>query len=744
MPEAILRKSQKKVLDYHSGKMGVSAVPGSGKTWTLSHLAARLIMTADLEDDQEILILTLTNSAADNFSSRIGKILHDSKLIEGFGYRVRTLHGLANDIIHIRPELAGLPNDYAIIDNQETNAILDEEVRRYLKTHPEFFDDLVNLDAPERQIQKFRDDDFPKLIRDVAGAWIQQAKDLGHSPDDLQMHIDDLEEGTELVNACNEIYSGYQIALNNRVGLDFTDLISLAYRCLRNDPDLLNLLRHRWPFVLEDEAQDSSALQQKILELLCGSEGNWVRVGDPNQAIYESFTTANPELLKSFIRQSDVLAIDLPESGRSCPTIITLANGLIDWSSTKHPNMNVRDALSLPHISPTSMGDPQQNPADRPDCVILNAKLYTPQEEIGFLIKDINAYRFAHPKDTIAVLATLNSRVAVLSDSLSKAGLPVCTELIRLAEPVRLSAGAVANILLAINYPEFSANLRAAFRVVHRAEKGNEEIWASIEGAGKWLAALKQTEFFLYPNSNQDWKQDASAFGLDDAQIYLLEAYRLMVYDWHQAAILPLDQIIQVVSMDLNLTQAETAAVYRMAVYVKDLHQKMPDSPKSALIQELIEIAKNNRNFTSFSEDKGGFEPDAHPGEVVVATFHKSKGLEWDKVYLTSCSNYDFPSGDPGDSYIAESYVLKDRLNMQAEALAQMQQLLEGKTLQDFHRGYAALSARDTYIRERLRVLYVGITRARKSLTVTVNNGGGRNVPAVALRHMIQMQGGQE
>ncbi|HSN94779.1 MAG TPA: ATP-dependent helicase, partial [Anaerolineaceae bacterium] len=522
---------------------------------------------------------------------------------------------------------------------------------------------------------------------------------------------------------------------------DFTDLISLAYRCLQNDPDLLSLLQYRWPYVLEDEAQDSSALQQKILELLCGTRGNWVRVGDPNQAIYESFTTANPELLKGFIRQDDVLAVDLPESGRSCPAIISLANNLIDWSSTGHPNMNVRDALSKPHIKPTLPGDPQQNPANRPDSVSLNVRLFTPQEEIGFLINDINTYRAAHPQETIAVLATLNSRVAVLSDTLTKAGLPVCTELIRLAEPVRLSAGAIANILLAINYPEFPANLRAAFKVVHRVDQDNPERWESIEIAGKWLAGLKKTESYLYPDSNQDWKQAASDFGLDDSQIYLLEAFRLLVYDWHQAANLPLDQIIQIVSMDLNLTQAETAAVYRMAVYVKDLAQKNSESPKLALIQDLIEIAKNKRNFTAFSEDKGGFEPDAHPGEVVVATFHKSKGLEWDKVYLTSCSNYDFPSGDPSDSYIAESYVLKDRLNLQAEALSQMQNLLQQKPLEDFHRGYAAFTARDTYIRERLRVLYVGITRARKSLTITVNNGGGRNVPALALKNLIQMQG---
>ncbi|MFO7497221.1 MAG: hypothetical protein R6X05_16465, partial [Desulfobacterales bacterium] len=84
--------------------------------------------------------------------------------------------------------------------------------------------------------------------------------------------------------------------------------------------------------------------------------------------------------------------------------VFKLANNLIDWSSSRHPNMNVRDALSLPHILPTSSGDPQQNPPNRVDSINLNPRLFTPQEEIGFLVKDINTYRSSHPKDTIAVL----------------------------------------------------------------------------------------------------------------------------------------------------------------------------------------------------------------------------------------------------------------------------------------------------------------------------------------------------
>jgi superfamily I DNA/RNA helicase len=102
------RPMQAEVLKYTSGWMGVSAVPGSGKTHTLSALAARLIMDAGLKDDQEILIVTLVNSAVNNFSTRIAGFIKEQGLLPDIGYRVRTLHGIAHDIVRERPELAGL------------------------------------------------------------------------------------------------------------------------------------------------------------------------------------------------------------------------------------------------------------------------------------------------------------------------------------------------------------------------------------------------------------------------------------------------------------------------------------------------------------------------------------------------------------------------------------------------------------------------------------------------------------
>ena len=98
--------------------MAVSAVPGSGKTFTLSALAARLIADGfiDPELDQRILIVTYTNSGVENFKAAIRRRLDELDL-PMFGFDVRTLHSLALEIIRFAD--TGLSTDgstFVVID----------------------------------------------------------------------------------------------------------------------------------------------------------------------------------------------------------------------------------------------------------------------------------------------------------------------------------------------------------------------------------------------------------------------------------------------------------------------------------------------------------------------------------------------------------------------------------------------------------------------------------------------------
>ena len=74
------RPSQQKILEYSGGRLGIAAVPGAGKTHILSALAAKIIHEGWIASDQEVLIVTLVNSAVDNFESRIKRFFDNPEI----------------------------------------------------------------------------------------------------------------------------------------------------------------------------------------------------------------------------------------------------------------------------------------------------------------------------------------------------------------------------------------------------------------------------------------------------------------------------------------------------------------------------------------------------------------------------------------------------------------------------------------------------------------------------------------
>ncbi len=330
------RPKQAEVLAYTGGKMGVSAVPGSGKTQTLSALAAKLVAEGDLAADQEVLIVTLVNSAVDNFARRVDGFVQERGLLPHVGYRVRTLHGLAHDIVRERPGLVGLANDFSIVDERDANRILQEAAESWIAAHPDATDAWLDPELDERKRQWVCREQWPRLVTGLGTNFIRMAKDLELTPALLREQVAALGRGevtSPLLDMGLAIYADYQHALAYRGAVDYDDLIRLALEALQLDGEYLKRLQDRWPYILEDEAQDSSRLQEKILRLLTGNGGGWVRVGDPNQAIFETFTTASPKYLRDFLHEKGVLARDLPDSGRSTQSIMDLANYLVDMES---------------------------------------------------------------------------------------------------------------------------------------------------------------------------------------------------------------------------------------------------------------------------------------------------------------------------------------------------------------------------------------------------------------------------
>jgi len=735
-----LRPSQAEIMQYQRGWMGISAVPGSGKTWTLSQLAARIVVSGNLGDDQEVLVVTLVNSAVDIFYRRVSGWVKSEGLLPYMGYRVRTLHGLAHDIVRERPGLLHLDDKFQIIDEREADSIRQEAAKVWLRTHPDELDEYLDPALDENRRDWVRREQLPGLVGNIALSLIRSAKDLRLNPDQLLQRLDALPVSLPLAQMGAQIYADYQRALEYRGAIDFDDLIRFALQALEADPDYLDRLRQRWPYILEDEAQDSSRLQEEILRLLAGEQGNWVRVGDPNQAIYETFTTANPRFLLEFLDRPGVIRRSLPNSGRSTQSIIDLANGLVTWTQSHHPIVDVRDALHAPPmIEAAPPGDPQPNPLDDPNQIHLYERRLTPQEEIEVIAESLARWLPENPERTVAVLAPRNKRGFEMADELHRRGLPFEDGLLRSSSATRFSAGVLGNVLRYLADPRSPRKLATIYLVWRRADRQDGRPNAAVERAAELLRKLDYVEDYLWPGPNRDWLVELEASAQPPEIIDSLASFRVHVRRWQNAILLPIDQMTLTLGQDLLKEPGELALAHKLAVLLRQASQAHPNWRLPELSEELVVIARNERRFIGFSADDSGFDPDHYPGKVVVATMHKAKGLEWDRVYLMSANNYDFPAGLEGDIFISERWFVRDHLNLEAEALAQLQSAFAPGEYEWVPEGGASSAARLDYARERLRLLYVGITRARRELIITYNSGRD-NKPQLPAAAFIALQ----
>ncbi len=749
-----LRSEQAAIIEgYAGGKVGIAAVPGSGKTFTLAHLAARLIADRRVQDEEEVLIVTFTNSAVNSFQARIAEILErEHGLLPTVGYRVRTLHGLAHDIVRERPSLVGLTGDFVILDDRLVSEIQEEVVLQLLPAWVERLALYLHPDVVYRRARRKLEEDLPSLVT----SFIKRAKDHRLTPDDLFAVLEEMDGDAFVLAAfATQAYADYQRSLGYRGAVDFDDLVRLALEALQMDAEYLARLQARWPYILEDEAQDSSRLQEEMLRLL-SAERNWVRVGDPNQAINTTFTTADPRFLLEFLQEPGVVERPLSVSGRSAAPIVDLANELVRWAVWEHPVEELRTAFTLREdgdaprgvIQLTPSDDPQPNPPEESCFVQLYyhpERKITPEQELEIVVasEEFSLVPWlaeiselpAEERPTVAVLVPENNRGFKLTALLRKHDVPY-EELLRSTTATREAVSLLHRLLDFLSKPVDLRKLKRLYLAIQSVER-RKAIYEDAELAGVLGEAFKQwhnVEDFLWPAAGEgDWRLPEIVAEHEWLRDDLLD-FRRKLRRWLEALILPIDQLVLTVAQDIFSEAADVALAHKIAVLLGGMAQAHADWRLPQFVEELRVISANERRFLGFDDAGVGYKP--KPGVVTVATMHAAKGLEWDRVYLMAVNNYSFPSGMPYDQYFGEKWYIRGsarrvedsfgfggvvpNLNLEAELLAQLEALRTGA---EYAEGVATLHARTEYAKERLRLFYVGMTRARKELIVTWNMG---------------------
>lgn len=730
-----LRREQRRVLAYRGGRLAVSAVPGSGKTLTLSLLAARLILEGRIGARGEVLLVTVQNSAVTNIAQRIRQILA-AQHAPAVGYRVCTLHRLAADILRRRQDLAGVDDTFSIIDDAESGRLIARAVSTWRAGHGLWWESFLpeagqgNRADAERRWRE----ETERVGREV----IKLCKHLRLTPAAARTLLDRSGGGNdEFLRMGLDIYDLYDGYLQVRGGLDFDDLIWRAITALEEDEGFCAGLRARWPVILEDEAQDSSPLQERILSALAGPDGSWVRVGDPNQSINSTFTAADPRYFRRFVGQEGVRHLSLPQSGRCGRPIMRLANRLVEWTLAEHPEPDIRDMAFQPQeMVPTEPGDPQENPPDA-ECWIYF--LPTPHEDEraeGRALADLAARFVAkHPDRTCAVLCPTHWLGAHVVEALAGRTPPVpYDDLLRSTPRTRSVAGLLAAVLRYLASPTQGQALAALVRAL--AEGGHLGPAADAGGAAfRGLVSGLQPERLFFPDDVLDVRDMLPRnVPVTAEQVALLGRMSGLVARWVRAASLPIDQLILTVAQDLYEDETLLATCHMLASSLRATADTHPEWRLWHHAEELDAVAHNRRTIGGLSLTDTGYVD--QPGTVVVTTWHKAKGLEWDTVFLMGVDSLEFPSRC-GDTFRDGPYFMPGRAPA-IEARKRLEQAAgadfccpEGVSLVE--------AARLECIAERLRLLYVGITRARRYLVFSHCRGRrGRAVQPAAPLAVLQ------
>jgi DNA helicase II / ATP-dependent DNA helicase PcrA len=140
-----LRLGQRTLADWQSGQLAVSAVPGAGKSHSMAVAAAMTIAREKLHQRRQLIVVTLTRSAAANIKDKIKSCLKELGL-PPIGYSVNTIHSLALSIATKHPELSKLDlTDRTLVMPSTNHKLIEDTVQRWLSQNPHSYRCLLEL-----------------------------------------------------------------------------------------------------------------------------------------------------------------------------------------------------------------------------------------------------------------------------------------------------------------------------------------------------------------------------------------------------------------------------------------------------------------------------------------------------------------------------------------------------------------------------------------------------------------------
>ncbi|KAE9612123.1 putative DNA helicase [Lupinus albus] len=287
----------------------IVAGPGSGKTSTM--VGRVLMLLNEGISASNILAMTFTTAAASEMRERIGSIAGKATAKE---LTISTFHSFSLQLCRAHGEKLGRTSEFLIYgQGQQRNAAI-EAVRLLENGKSRHKDDGFLIGEMSKT--------NPNQVKDKAKKWLKfvtQAKASGRTS--AEYHELGNEIGAEILENYNNI-------LKSCNALDYHDLISCSVKLLTDFPEVFKECQDSWKAVVIDEFQDTSAMQYKLLKILC-SHHKITIVGDDDQSIF-SFNGADISGFISFRNDfPNFKEVRLNKNYRSTRCIVEAASSLI-------------------------------------------------------------------------------------------------------------------------------------------------------------------------------------------------------------------------------------------------------------------------------------------------------------------------------------------------------------------------------------------------------------------------------
>lgn len=629
-----LNTAQRQAVEKIEGASLIIAGAGSGKTKVLTCRIAYMLECGI--SPSHILALTFTNKAAKEMKERVAQLVGPTQVRYLW---MGTFHAVFARILRTHAERLGYPTSFTIYDKTDAKSV----VKACLK---------------ELQL-----DDKIYPINDIC-AHISRAK---NNLTTAQAYAADgqaqQEDGARRQARFCEIFLLYAKKCKLAGAMDFDDLLLNTYQLFTQYPDVVELYRSQFKYIMVDEYQDTNYAQYLIVRSLAQPKGNIAVVGDDAQSIY-AFRGARIENIWAFKTDfKDVQTFRLEQNYRSTQTVVDAANSLIKHNTQR---MN-KDCFSKAEV-----GDKIE---------VLQA--YTDMEEAFLVVSSILSRTYADKATygQFAILYRTNAQSRPLEEALRKRNIPYRIyggfSFYERAEVKDL----MAYLRLLVN-PKDNESFR---RVVNLPARGIGDTTLQKLTTAALFAETSMLEFI--------WEGDLKVAGINAGTAQRLQAFAQMIRD-----VAALEQ------QGANAFEVANA-IASASGYIAFLKQDASIEGK-AKYENVQELMNSIQVFCGISEDDAELEAEvAAPADgegaptlerflsnvallsqmdetkeadtemVNLMTVHAAKGLEFPYVFVVGMEEQLFPS------------------------------VMSGTTQKE--------------LEEERRLFYVAMTRAKKSLTLS-------------------------